>query len=340
MIPIRRKNLQQLAERHYESILDYTNKEKPTYIDELENWLQDKFSLTFKELILAKPDKLDEIADTFTQLRKELKEDKNGEEKEKVFIYWDNERITKQINLIPGLYSKFSPKDSSPFKIKTDNGKSDSYNGSVLVESLGLTVCPYCNRNFINTIYRDNIDKPRAIDRRTSQLDHFYPKSIFPILAMSFYNLIPSCMVCNFIKKDISEVNKYYNPYDARFDGNKGFQFKLRITSPEFYYNKDKIEIEYDGLDEQKRISNNLDLFKIKELYNEHKDIVIELIQKDIIYNDSYIDELYKKYEGTLFKNREDVLRLVTSNYIAEDELDKRPLSKLTRDIAEELGLI
>jgi hypothetical protein len=72
MIPIRRKNLQQLAESHYESILDYTNKEKPTYIDELENWLQDKFSLTFKELILAKPDKLDEIADTSTQLEKRM----------------------------------------------------------------------------------------------------------------------------------------------------------------------------------------------------------------------------------------------------------------------------
>lgn len=80
-------------------------------------------------------------------------------------------------------------------------------------------------------------------------------------------------------------------------------------------------------------------MFNIKNLYEEHKDVVSELFQKAEIYNDSYIDELMQKYEGTLFKNREDLLRLVTCGYVSDEDLHKRPLSKLIKDISEELKL-
>jgi hypothetical protein len=75
-------------------------------------------------------------------------------------------------------------------------------------------------------------------------------------------------------------------------------------------------------------------------LYQNHKDIVLELIQKAQIYNQSYIDELYQNYEGTLFKNREDLLRLVTCGYVTDEDLHKRPLSKLIKDISQELDLL
>ena len=58
-----------------------------------------------------------------------------------------------------------------------------------------------------------------------------------------------------------------------------------------------------------------------------------------LIYNDSYIDELANNYSG-LFKNREDLLRLITCGYVSDEDLNKRPLSKLIKDISEELGLI
>ncbi|WP_294880006.1 hypothetical protein, partial [Sulfurimonas sp. RIFOXYB12_FULL_35_9] len=85
---------------------------------------------------------------------------------------------------------------------------------------------------------------------------------------------------------------------------------------------------------------NNLNVFELKDLYDNHKDIILELIQKAEIYNESYIDELMQKYEGTLFKNREDLLRLVTCGYVSDEDLHKRPLSKLIKDISEELNLI
>ena len=58
------------------------------------------------------------------------------------------------------------------------------------------------------------------------------------------------------------------------------------------------------------------------------------------MYNDSYLDALMTQYEGTLFKNKEVLLRLITCGYISDDEINKRPLSKLIKDISEELGLI
>lgn len=58
------------------------------------------------------------------------------------------------------------------------------------------------------------------------------------------------------------------------------------------------------------------------------------------MYNESYIDELFKSYEGTLFKNREDLLRLIFGGYIADEDIGKRPLSKLTKDILEQLEIL
>jgi len=46
-----------------------------------------------------------------------------------------------------------------------------------------------------------------------------------------------------------------------------------------------------------------------------------------------------QKYEGTLFKNREDLLILVTCGYVSDEDLHKRPLSKLIKDISQELKI-
>ena len=77
----------------------------------------------------------------------------------------------------------------------------------------------------------------------------------------------------------------------------------------------------------------------MKKVYQSHKDYIRELIRKAIVYNESRIDELFNEYEGTLFKSREDVVSMIVSNYIDDEDLDKRVLAKLTKDISEELGL-
>ena len=70
-----------------------------------------------------------------------------------------------------------------------------------------------------------------------------------------------------------------------------------------------------------------------------HCDYVQEIIKKHIIYSNSKIEEISSEFPD-LFKSKEEVYRIVFGNYITNDELGKRPLSKLTRDIYEELGLV
>ena len=94
---------------------------------------------------------------------------------------------------------------------------------------------------------------------------------------------------------------------------------------------KKKIRITLD-----RKYEKNNDYFQLETIYQNHKDIVIELILKEINYPKSYIDELIKNGFGT----EEEIYRFIFSNYLKTDDLHKRPLSKLTRDIVEELGIL
>lgn len=71
------------------------------------------------------------------------------------------------------------------------------YNAYTFIENLGVTVCPYCDEEYLDVLEQEG--RPT---QRTLELDHFFPKSLFPALAMCFYNLIPSGQACNGIKKE------------------------------------------------------------------------------------------------------------------------------------------
>ena len=74
-----------------------------------------------------------------------------------------------------------------------------TYNAYTFLSNLDVHICPYCEDEYIDTIQR----APQK-DIRTAEVDHFYTKSEYPLLAMSFYNLIPSGKGCNQIKKSHS----------------------------------------------------------------------------------------------------------------------------------------
>ena len=90
------------------------------------------------------------------------------------------------------------------------------------------------------------------------------------------------------------------------------------------------IEIEIENMP-----NSNKKIFQLERLYQEHTDIVIELILRHLHYPQSYIEEL-----SSFGYNKEEIYRFIFSNYLNEENLSKRPLSKLTKDIAEELNLL
>ncbi|WP_375562333.1 hypothetical protein ACE193_07225 [Bernardetia sp. OM2101] len=299
MIPIQHRDLEKLAQRHWELISkrDITDFSKTDYENVLK-WCKDR-NVKFETLVKAKPQELEKYA-------VQLKEEKYSSEIEK----------------LKKLYEDFA-------KSTTQYGtRNNPYNAYHLVKELGIDVCPYCNRNYIQ-----NIDEKTR--KRTSEIDHFHPKEKFPFLAISFYNLIPSCKVCNHVK---SSKKIDLNPYDERYWNKELLKFHLKIKDSKFYYDQNSIEIRLNLKDDI--IKSNLKCFSLQSLYSSHKDQILELIQKQVTYPDSYIDELFQKYEGTFFRNREDVIRHLSNGIMEEENFHLRPLSKLTHDIAKELGLL
>ncbi|MEO8254984.1 MAG: hypothetical protein ABI554_11420 [Flavobacterium sp.] len=218
----------------------------------------------------------------------------------------------------------------------------DKWKAYDLAKKIGVNVCPYCNRMYTFVLGNDFNKGTRF------EYDHFFNKSNYPYLALSFYNLIPSCHVCNsnFKGKKEFNLNKNIHPYVEGFNNDIVFSIKPKnISFINGRHSAYRIKFKKGNLSLWNNIKveaafENISTFQLTKLYNMHKDYVDEIIQKSIIYNQDYISSLYKTFEGTLFKNEDDVKRLVLGNYIDEKSYSKRPLSKLTADISKELGLI
>ena len=206
------------------------------------------------------------------------------------------------------------------------------------INELDIKVCPYCNRNYIFNFLK--VNKKNA----TAQLDHFFDKSTYPYMAVCMYNLVPSCSTCN-QRKSTKKVNIFY-PYLESFNDSVKFKYD-GIKSLQYFTNQrldffkdERVMFHLEPIKDIDKVKKHIEVFNLKSLYDEHKDVISELLQKRVIYSDSYIDELFKQYEGILFKNREDLLRLITCGYVSDEEIGKRPLSKLIKDISKELGLV
>ena len=197
------------------------------------------------------------------------------------------------------------------------------------IDNINLGSCPYCNRNYIFTTSKKGSIKP--------EIDHLYPKSLYPYLACSYFNLIPSCPTCNGFgakeAKDTFYVYPISNPYTIKpID----FKFSIRPKRVEFIdnvkveqYNFDDFEIDIYGN------PRNLEVFHLENLYKQHKDIVLELLIKKAYYPQSYINEL-----SSFGFSQDEIYRYLFSNYNKKEDLHKRPLSKLIQDISQELGII
>jgi len=211
-----------------------------------------------------------------------------------------------------------------------------------LTRSLNLNCCPYCNRQYTFTVSEIGGSKVAR-----PELDHFLPKNSHPLLALSFYNLIPSCSVCNSSVKGASIISyeTHLNPYEINekhssikftyypntYEASVGISEELTIG---LKYNGNSMDINLN-----KKTTGNIELFCLNELYANHVDIVQEIIRKRSISNDRYIEILQKTFQSFNL-SIEETYQLAYGNFYRENDFHKRPLSKLTKDIAIELGAL
>lgn len=208
-----------------------------------------------------------------------------------------------------------------------------------LTNELGITVCPYCNRNYIHTSSTEN-------GKTRPELDHFFMKSKYPFLSISLYNLIPSCHICNSNLKGTKDFYKdeHLHPYEE--DRIRDFYFDVKYhddTIEELVADLSKFYIQLTPLTEDpeilKRIENSNKTFQLNELYNYHKDVAQELLFKSVYYNKTKIEEL-KSILGEEAKIDENFLkRVIIGNYADIKNLGKRSLAKYSYDIVSKTEL-
>jgi len=182
--------------------------------------------------------------------------------------YCNQHRCT---NITKGLKGVFNYK-------KFSNKNTHAYSAYDLAARLDVRVCPYCNRQYTFTVITvdNNVSRP--------EFDHFFSQEKYPLLSMSFYNLIPSCKICNSTLKHTKQfsLDRNIHPYlygfdkaarfnyhakDSRTAIGMGINMEITLTSKEDHL-----------LSEQ--LNNNIRIFKLKDIYRGHRDIVAEIVRK------------------------------------------------------------
>ena len=232
-----------------------------------------------------------------------------------------------------------------------------------LLSLMGIEVCPYCQRNYISNYAENNDKKCEEEDNKkveekkfeenndektTATLDHFYPKADYPFLALSLYNFVPSCQVCNSIFKKDADTRDSIYPYEEGFD-ELGVKFK---TSKEVIYeilgekNFDfSVEIDCKNIEDKEKenkVKNSIKNLGLDRVYEKSHNQYIQ----DLLYTVEKYPENYLEACGEMFENNKDKKEQLKEYFkdIVKEPYRKRiengePLAKLTKDILEEFDI-
>jgi len=328
----------------------------------------DRIAIDHYKILLSKPFEIDEILSN-----KLLSSGLTNEESQFYNILLNNikniiisrpDGLKKLINILDPLYSsiyvnritgirnrnlqKVKKKELNKeiFKI-FDYNKFISHKNNYaiqLAQKLDCKVCLYCNRQFTFTVINKKNRKTRP------EFDHFFDKNTNPYLALSLYNLVPACPICNSRLKHRNRFELNSNIHPLIESAEKIIKFKIKTNSIDILdgstSNIDIEVVKHNKTVTNKdfnRVNKNLNTFLICDLYLKHQDYIIEIIKKGFIYNKSRILELENISTpggNHLFRSRQEVIELILGNYLSEDRFSDRILSKLTKDVAEQFDLL
>jgi hypothetical protein len=242
-----------------------------------------------------------------------------------------------------GIFSKAGNEDKLEFVVKMlisyphfQKQKTKHLNGYDLASILDTRACVYCNRQYTLTVVdTEEITRP--------EFDHFYSQSEYPLLALSFYNLIPSCHICNAtLKGNLKSTKELIHPYLEGFEDNVKFRYKFTklrkyITDPENF------DVYLENLATGKlkdRVDNNLEVFKLREIYLGHRDLLAEIYVKAKRYDGKYLGNFFKKFPAMKGRTNEaSIYQYYFGNYKDPKNFDKRIMAKFTADIVETFKL-
>ncbi len=225
-------------------------------------------------------------------------------------------------------------------KLSSMNKLYKKFTSSVLgkkwFELAGIETCPYCNRAYVFTLKNESV-RP--------EYDHYYPKSKYPFLCISMYNLVPSCGLCNRLKGPIDtydEGERVIYPFEEEF----GYDVFFKLDPPQngnlsdlYDLNKNltlKIENSSSLIPMKKYYENSIDKFRLLKLYSKHSEHITNIRKLTQIYTKDYLESLAKN--NAFINDVDEAKNLVYLSHLNKNEWHKSILSKFTHDLIEQLS--
>ena len=196
---------------------------------------------------------------------------------------------------------------------------------------MGVNTCVYCNRQYTMTV----VDSDTGEQLVRPEFDHWFPQTDYPDLGISYYNLIPSCYLCNSsLKHDAPmSLDKHVHPY---IDRKAGFSFTYVPTSSGHAVDM-KID-SHQPKSYRRKVAETLRLLKIKQIYGMHSAFELkDLLDMAEANPPDYIDVLVNDIAKELGMNEEDAYRILFGTEQKEENFLKRPMSKFKSDVIKKI---
>jgi hypothetical protein len=185
--------------------------------------------------------------------------------------------------------------------------------------------CPYCNDNKLNIVKLKSNSSPVTKLKAYLDLDHFYPKSLHPFFAVSFFNLVPTCHDCNSGDKGDKpfSIETHIHPYHEAFDDNYKFKISLSVL-----------------------LGDPLDSIEIQKLATKPLDVTLNDLNLNARYANNFeeantlVDLFWKnkKHIGSEFEN--DFKELLLKDIAIERKnILKHQRAKMNRDILRQIDI-
>lgn len=306
----------------YESCDKIKEASKSTKFEDFKDWLIEDNRIEL--ILIGEPEELFSLNETF----KTFIDQTFGCGTYATYITPEAHRVNKLSTDIVKFFDNLSKVFDYDFL-----GEKKVYTSYSLTRNLGIRTCVYCNRVYTLTQTKDGYSGEGDGGRLMNpQLDHYFPKSKFPLLQVSFYNLIPSCDICNSRVKKVFEFDLYRHthPYQ-KIIPELFFSYRPSFGTEETGYH---IFFLSDEIEENKKAKLTAEAMLLDRIYEAHQYELEDLLEIKKAYSKNYLDSLRVFFPDLDF---EDVYRLIIGTEMDPSKYHRRPFSKFNADILNEL---
>lgn len=229
--------------------------------------------------------------------------------------------------------------DDEPYSDKVIMSIYNSCHGKDINDVIDL----FDNCRYFRKMNPPKSDCVKSKMRNHFDLDHFLPKSVCPLVALSFYNFVPSCSVCNEKLKKADMIGGTdritllaLSPTSSSYDFNKEIKIKIAydtgISTLRMQEHPDDFRLEFTP--KSNEYQEIVEEFRLDERYNYHKQIALK--QHDL-YQDfasGHISQLETLFGGT--KTRAEIENQIFRGEYSDDSA--RCFNKLKNDIKTQCG--